>query len=118
MIWQPTLGIFKIDHAMPLGKYEFEMSPYSDPTYKIRAIESLVAKTPRSGTTENDYDFKVNDLFFYAATMNAPTLSDGQYLIDRDLFLLKGAPKGCDRFGVNESHTHLATTLARRHYLA
>ena len=79
IIWTPPFGLFKIDHALPLGEYEIVLSPQTSTNYKLRAIESLVAKTPVT-----HYDLEIDSMFFYAATMTAGNISDGQYLIDLD----------------------------------
>ena len=41
--WQVPLSIFKVDHALPTGRYELILNPLTATTYQKAAIESLYA---------------------------------------------------------------------------
>ncbi len=82
IIFQPNIGLFKIDHALPLGEYEIVLSPHTSSSYQIRAVESLVSRTP--GTLVTEFKFAVKSLFFYASTMTSSNISNGRYYIDLD----------------------------------
>ena len=78
--WTPPLSIFKIDHAIPSGKFELVLNPQTSSAYKLYAIESTGAtKTP--GAT-GDYDFVVDQMYFYANTVMGERADDLTYLLD------------------------------------
>jgi hypothetical protein len=78
-LWQPSLSIFKIDHALPCAAHTLSLTPRSSNTFKKYAIESLTDKTP--GT---DYDFEITDLYLYAAVVEGPRVDNMSYLLDLD----------------------------------
>lgn len=78
MIWQPPLSIFKVDNAMPTGQYEFYFNPQIDGVYQQRSIESVGA----SKVNITDFRFVINDLYFWACTMESERIENKVYLID------------------------------------
>jgi len=77
LIWTPPLSIFKLQHALPSGKYELVLNPQTSSAYQRYAIESLKDKTP--GT---DYKFEVEDMYFYCNSVEGPRADDITYLLD------------------------------------
>jgi len=77
LIWTPPLSIFKLQHALPSGKYELVLNPQTSSAYQRYAIESLKDKTP--GT---DYKFEVVDMYFYCNSVEGPRADDITYLLD------------------------------------
>ena len=77
LIWTPPLSIFKLQHALPSGKYELVLNPQTSSAYQRYAIESLNDKTP--GT---DYKFEVADMYFYCNSVEGPRADDITYLLD------------------------------------
>jgi hypothetical protein len=78
--WTPPLSIFKIDHAIPSGKFELVLNPQTSSAYKLYAIESTGAnKTP--GAT-GDYEFSVDQMYFYANTVLGERADDLTYLLE------------------------------------
>ena len=82
LVWVPPLSIFKLDHALPQGTYRLLLTPHPDPTYKIRAIESLSTKVPG---VAGDFEFNVQSMNFYYAFMRSDVVMDNtQYVMDLD----------------------------------
>jgi hypothetical protein len=80
MTWQPPLSIFKIDHAMPAGKYELVLNPQTASEYKKRAIESLNAdKVPGA---LGQFDVQIDDIYLYVATVDGVRADNVSYLLD------------------------------------
>lgn len=77
VIWTPPLSVFKLQHALPSGKYELVLNPQTSSSFQRFAIESLTDKTP--GT---DYKFEVNDMYFYCNSVEGPRADDITYLLD------------------------------------
>ena len=76
--WQCPLSIFKVDHALPTGRYELILNPLTATTYQKAAIESLYAdKDPAV-----DFKFVVNDMYLYNATVDGKRTDDISYLLD------------------------------------
>ena len=104
LIWTPPLSIFKIDHALPSGKYEIVLNPHTAQSYQKYAIESLVAdKVPNTGTTAvpsagSQYIFNVADMYFYCNTLDGPRSDDTTYLLDLDETLCV-----TEQFGANQA---------------
>ena len=84
--WTPSLSIFKVDHALPSGKYELMLTPQSQGTYQRMCVESLLAdKVPRLETETEDankYSISVDEMYFYAATIEGPRADDLTYYLD------------------------------------
>ena len=82
LCWQPlSLGIFKIDHALPCGSYTLRLTPHPSSVYKLRAVESKFgnSKTPGAG---GNYNFNVNHMYFYCHTLKGDRVDNKNYLID------------------------------------
>lgn len=77
LIWQPPLSIFKVDHALPAGKYELVFNPQVEGTYQRGAVETLFNSVP--GT---DYNFTVTSMYFITQTTEGPRCDDLTYLLD------------------------------------
>jgi len=76
--WTPPLSIFKIGHGLPSGKFELILNPQTSSVYKKYAIESIVTdKIPGV-----DYNFSINDMYFYANTVEGERADDITYLLD------------------------------------
>jgi len=76
--WTPPLSIFKIDHALPAGKYELVLNPQSSSSYQIYAIESegVASKGPA------DYKFQVEDMYLYNKVVDGARADDVTFLLD------------------------------------
>ena len=81
LTWTPScLSLFKINHALPSGRYELVLNPQTETTYQKRAIQSLLGdKQPGAG---QDYQFRVVDFYLYCATVEGPRADDLTYLLD------------------------------------
>ena len=77
LIWTPPLSIFKLQHALPSGKYELVLNPQTSSSFQRFAVESLKEKIP--GT---DYKFTVDDMYFYCNSVEGPRADDITYLLD------------------------------------
>ena len=88
LVWQPPLSIFKVNHGLPLGKYELVLNPQTSNVYQKYAVESIrTDKTPNIGTValptaNSTYKFSIVDLYFMTAVVDGPRVSDISYLID------------------------------------
>ena len=82
LIWQPPMSIFKVDKALPSGKYELVLNPQTSSSYKVRAAETLVAD--KKAGAGNDYDFSVVDMYLYVATVESDRIDDLSYYINLD----------------------------------
>lgn len=81
LIWQPTMGIFKIGHAMPAGNYELVLNPQTASVYQQRFFESLYM--PKSqGTGAGNCKLEIIDIYFYLATVEGPRADNVSYLLD------------------------------------
>ncbi len=78
-IWIPPFSVNKIDTALPVGDYKMRLVPYSGDSYKIRSMESKVAKT-----VATDFQVNVESMFYYIARMNGPRVDNGTYFLDLD----------------------------------
>lgn len=83
LCWQPlSLGIFKVDHALPCGSYTLRLTPHPNSVYKIRAVESKfgnAGKTPGAG---GNFNVNVNNMYFYCHTLKSDRVDNINYLID------------------------------------
>lgn len=91
LTWTPCLSLFKIDHAMPSGKYELILNPFPQSIYQLQAIESKnptkylssVAKSDVVAPADADkVRFDVKDLYFYCNTVDGPRADNMSYLLD------------------------------------
>ena len=87
LVWQPPLSIFKVNEALPSGKYELVLNPQTASVYQLAAIESLVPKTANTGTVGapsngSDFIFQITDMYMYLQTLEGPREDDITYLLD------------------------------------
>lgn len=81
VIWQPPLSIFKVNHAMPAGKYELILNPHNTQIYMKRAIESLLADKVQ-GVAANEFQLIVDDMYLYTCEVQGPVVDDVTYFLD------------------------------------
>jgi hypothetical protein len=79
-IWQPTLSIFKVKHAMPCGRYELVLNPQTSSAWKQRVIESALGAA--SKVPGVDYDVSIVDMYLYVQTVEGPRCDNMTYLLD------------------------------------
>lgn len=87
--WKPPLSIFRIDHALPAGKYQFVLNPQASNFYKKLAIESNVTdRTPvpdgagAAVIAASDYTFSVVDFYFNECRIKGIRVDNASYFID------------------------------------
>jgi hypothetical protein len=81
LTWTPScLSIYKLNHALPTGKYELVLNPQSSTSYQKYAIESLGADK----AVGVDYSFSVIDMFHYVNTVEGSRTDDLTYYLDLD----------------------------------
>lgn len=83
VIWQPSLSIFKVGHAMPAGKYELLLTPQTTSAYVLKAVESShrQLKALQNPTIALDVNFEVVDMYLYLATVEGPRVDDATYML-------------------------------------
>lgn len=95
LIWQPPLSIFKIQHALPSGKYELALNPQSASDFQKCAIESL-DKDMLAGV---DFNFEVIDMNFFINTLEGKRVDDMTYLLDLEQTRCQAEDIGNASFG-------------------
>ena len=78
LIWKPPLSIFKLQHALPSGKYEIVLNPQPASVYQKYAIESIGADK----TAGTDFKFNISNMYFYCNVVDGPRADDITYLLD------------------------------------
>ena len=82
----PPLSIFKVEHALPSGKYELVLNPATAISFQQRCIESVLgsaSKTPSlDGGVAQDYKVEIVSMFLYVATIQGPRTDNTTYLLD------------------------------------
>ena len=88
--WQPPLSMFKVDKALPAGRFELVLNPQSASTYQKRAIESVLgaasksAQMPGTALDAANIRVKIIDMYLYAAMVDAERIENLTYLLDLD----------------------------------
>ena len=88
--WQPPLSIFKINHALPLGRYEMVLTPQTSSVYQNYVIESELGggnKVPNTATAGApsqgaEFLFRIVDFYAYINQVDGPRLDNGTFLLD------------------------------------
>ncbi len=80
LIWQPPLSVFKINHALPTGKYVLVLTPQTSDVYQKRAIESLLGDQ----NAPADFQFIVDDFYLHVATVEGPRADNLSYFMSLD----------------------------------
>jgi hypothetical protein len=81
-VWQPTLSIFKVPHALPCGKYELVLNPQTSSSWKQRAIESALGQASKVPGVAGQFDVQIVDMYFYCQSVDGPRADDMSYLLD------------------------------------
>ena len=58
LLWQPPLSVFKVDSALPVGRYELVLNPQTSETFQKAVIESIGADKSAA-----DFKFSIVDMF-------------------------------------------------------
>lgn len=74
--WTPCLSVYKLNHALPTGRYELVLVP--NPNYKTYAIESTGSATKANA----DYYFNIKDFYHYVNTVEGARFDNGTYYLD------------------------------------
>ena len=82
LTWSPPLSLLRCQEALPSMKAELILSPQTASAYKLRAAEALTAG--KTAGTGNDYDFSVETMYFYVATVEADRVDDLTYYLNLD----------------------------------
>jgi hypothetical protein len=90
LCWTPCLSLFKINHAMPSGKYELILIPYPSAVYQLQSIESRNPVNFKNSVTDpslitglaTDVRFNVVDMYLYCNTVEGPRADNMSYLLD------------------------------------
>lgn len=83
LIWQPPLGIFKVDHAMPGGNYELVLNPQNVNIYQKAAVESIFTDLD-TGALATNFSFNVVDMYLFVAQVEGPRADNLSYFLDLD----------------------------------
>lgn len=84
--WCPPLSLFKVQSALPSGRYELVLNPQTATAYQKRAIESKIGETSKNPTLPGsivvgDYQIQVVNMYLYCATVDGPRADDITYLL-------------------------------------
>jgi hypothetical protein len=83
LVFQPPLGIFGINHALPAGDYELILLPAPSKSYKVAVIEATNRNVPCPiNNTAAGANFTVNSLYFYCNYVEGPRADNTSYIID------------------------------------
>lgn len=83
VIWSIPLSIFKIQHALPAGRYQLTLQPQDVNSYKLRSAESRIAALVPGGGA-GQFDFNVDEMHFYIATVEGPRVDNLTYYLSLD----------------------------------
>ena len=79
VIWQPPLSIFDVEHAIPAcGKFEIEMTPFSNTVYQKHFIESSLADK-NSGA---DFTMLVKNVVLQNLRVDGPIVEKDEFYLD------------------------------------
>lgn len=78
LTWCPPLSIFKVEHALPCGRYELILTPQASSVYQIAAVES----TRVALTTATHFKFSVQDMYCYINTVESSRVDNLTYYLD------------------------------------
>lgn len=85
LIWQPPLGFFDFEYAIPPnGFWNIEFTPENVTDFKKNAIQSLLAELDivTVPTVANQFDFAVDQMYFYMYTVDHSRFDNGSYFLD------------------------------------
>ena len=88
--WQPPLSLFKVDKALPAGRFELVLNPQSASGYQQRAIESVLGQASKNAQLQGsvadlaNVRVKVVDMYLYACMVDAERVENLTYLLDLD----------------------------------
>jgi hypothetical protein len=76
LIWQPPLSIFKVPHALPSSSHELVLTPKPGVQYQLAVVESQYP------VNTSDFQFNIDDLYFYGYLVDSKPLTDGRFFLD------------------------------------
>lgn len=91
LVWQPPLGFFDKQHAIPPGgTWTIEFDPQNVSSYKKGAVQSCRTALEQLSNRANkpadflkgDFDFVVDQMYLYLYTVDANRFDNGDYFLD------------------------------------
>lgn len=88
IIWQPPLGFFDYEFAIPPGGFwSIEFNPESINDFKKHAVQSLtgelkVINNKLTDTKVGEFDFSVDEMYYYMYTVDHRRFDNGDYYLD------------------------------------
>ena len=88
VVWQPPLGFFDIDHAVPPGgDWTFEFVPCGGRDWKKKLVESVLGDLQPStvsgaGSEAGNFNVRVENMHMYVYTMQGERYDKGSYYLD------------------------------------
>ncbi len=87
VFWQPPLSIFSVSSALPAcGKFEIDLSPFSNQVYQKNVIESILADKLH-GT---DYNFLIKNMLLYNLKVDGPIIQNDEFYLDLNEIRMQG----------------------------
>jgi hypothetical protein len=81
LCWQPLcLGIFDIEHALPVGDYEIVLNPQTSSTIPFHSVYQSSAGT---------FGFQIDDMYLYLHQSESKRMDNGSYFIDLDEYTIQ-----------------------------
>jgi len=89
LIWQPPLGFFDVEHAIPPGgKWQLRLTPENLLTLKRQVVESRHGAARIYQThipsLAGDVDFEIEDVHLYVHTVESTRMDNGKWYLDVD----------------------------------
>ena len=79
LIWTPPLSIFKLEHALPMGKYELILSPQTSSALPSYMVESL-----NGAKSLSNFRYDIVDMYLYLNTVEGRREDNLTYFLDLD----------------------------------
>ena len=77
LIWTPPLSVFDLQHNLPGGQYELQMTPHN-----LATIYKSVVESKADTVVGTNFSFSVEDVTMYLATVNGPRSDTARYILD------------------------------------
>lgn len=88
LTWTPPLSLFKVEKALPSGRYELVLNPQTSTSYQRRAIESVLGAAskepllPGQAPDPAKFQLRIVDMYLYCATVEGPRADNITYYLD------------------------------------
>jgi len=96
--WTPNMSIFKVDRAIPAGRWEVILNPQTSSVYQLAVAESI-DNAKVAGDLADQFKMNVENMYLYIATVQGKRVDSMTYYLDLEQYTCQAESNISPAFG-------------------